>query len=187
MTTNKATESIINVLQKEVFIPKTLQWKKFNEKAQIPTKRKTDVGYDVYMVENNVWLKPHETRLFSIGLGCLIPQNHWLQAADRGSTGSKGIHVHCGIIDEQYMGEIFICLNNTNNYPILFTDEVDKVCFKRTWYGRKYMCYPVSKGIAQLIVHRNRNTESKEVDDATWSAALEASERKEGKLGESGK
>lgn len=169
------------------FKQKPLQWKKFNLNATIPTKRKTDVGYDVYTVENNVWLKPHETRLFSTGLGCLIAPEMWLQAADRGSTGSKGIHTHCGIIDEQYMGEIFICLNNTNNFPILFTDEVNKVCFKRTWYGRKYMCYPVSKAIAQLIPHRNWGTISTECADSMWDAALEASERKDGKLGASGK
>lgn len=185
MITSKITAT--EELYQTKFKTEYLQWKKFDEKAQIPTKRKTDVGYDIYTIENNVWLKPHETRLFSTGLGCLIPQNYWLQAADRGSTGSKGIHVHCGIIDEQYMGEIFICLNNTNNYPILFTDEVDKICFKRTWYGRKYMCYPISKGIAQLIPQRRWDTESIEVQKPIWDAALEASERKEGKLGASGK
>lgn len=63
------------------------------------------------------------------------------------------------------MGEIFIALNNTNPYPILFTDEVEKVCFKRTWYGRKYMCYPISKGIAQLIPQRNWSTASIEVQE----------------------
>lgn len=167
--------------------PLKLQWNKFHPQATIPTKRATDVGYDVYTVENNVWLKPHQRHLFATGLGCLIAPGYWLQAADRGSTGSKGIHTHCGIIDEQYMGEIFICLNNTNNYPILFTDAVDKVCFKRTWYGRKYMCYPISKAIAQLIPHRNWESVSIEVSDEDWDAALLESVRKDGKLGASGK
>lgn len=31
-----------------------LKWKKFHSNAQLPTKRKTDVGYDVYSVENNI-------------------------------------------------------------------------------------------------------------------------------------
>lgn len=172
-----------------IITPKTeyLQWKKFNALAPIPIKRRTDVGYDIYTIENNIWLKPHETRLFATGLGCLIPSGYWLQAADRGSTGSKGLHVHCGIIDEQYMGEIFIALNNTNPYPILFTDEVEKACFKRTWYGRKYMCYPISKAIAQLILHRNWPSVSIEVQEPIWSAALRTSERGEEKLGASGK
>lgn len=185
MITN--TTSLVEERYQIKFETKYLQWKKFNPNAKIPTKRKTDVGYDVYAVENNIWLKPHETRLFSTGLGCLIAPEMWLQAADRGSTGSKGIHVHCGIIDEQYMGEIFICLNNTNNFPILFTDAVDKVCFKRTWYGRKYMCYPTSKGIAQLIPHRNWPTDSIEVQAPIWEKALQMSERGDGKLGASGK
>ena len=74
MITSKitATEELYQIKFKTEY----LQWKKFDEKAQMPTKRKTDVGYDVYTIENNVWLKPHETRLFSTGLGCLIPQNY---------------------------------------------------------------------------------------------------------------
>lgn len=164
-----------------------LKWKKFHKNAQLPTKRKTDVGYDVYSTENNIWLEPHETKLIPTGLGCLIEPGYWLQAADRGSTGSKGLHVHCGIIDEQYMGEIFIALNNTNDYPVYITGEVEKVCFREDCRGNKYMCYPVSKGIAQLIVHRNWESESVFVDDDEWDAALNQSERGEGKLGASGK
>lgn len=70
MTTN--TASLVEELYQIKFKTEYLQWKKFNSDAKIPTKRKTDVGYDVYTVENNVWLKPHETRLFNTGLGCLI-------------------------------------------------------------------------------------------------------------------
>ena len=31
-----------------------LKWKKFNPNAKLPTKRKTDVGYDMYTVEPNI-------------------------------------------------------------------------------------------------------------------------------------
>lgn len=164
-----------------------LKWKKFNPNAKLPTKRKTDVGYDMYTVEPNIWLDPHETRLFPTGLGCVIEPGYWLQAADRGSTGSKGIHVHCGIIDEQYVGEIFIALNNTNPYPVYFTDGVDKVCYREDVFGEKYMCYPCSKGIAQLIVHRNWESDSVWATEEEWNSAVEASERGEEKLGASGK
>jgi hypothetical protein len=49
------------------------------------------------------------------------------------------------------------------------------------------MCYPLSKGIAQLIPQRRWDTNSIEVQQPIWDAALKASERKEGKLGASGK
>ena len=165
----------------------TFKFKQLHQNAKLPTKRESDSGFDVYTIENEIWLKPHETRMFATGLACAIPTGFWLRAVDRGSTGSKGIHTHCGIIDEQYVGEIFIALNNTNTYPILFTDAVKKVCFKRTWYGRKYMCYPISKGIAQLIPEIRAQVDSRWATADEWTNAVENSERGEGKLGASGK
>ena len=163
------------------------KWKSCKFEAKLPTKRATDSGFDIYTVENNIWLKPHQTRMFSTGLACIMPAGHWLRAVDRGSTGSKGIHTHCGIVDEEYTGEIFIALNNTNNYPILFTDTVEKVCFKRTWYGRKYMCYPISKAICQIIPERRVPAESVWATDEEFKEAVYNSVRKDTKLGASGK
>ena len=90
-------------------------------------------------------------------------------------------------MDEEYTGEIFIALNNTNNYPILFTDAVEKVCFKRTWYGRKYMCYPISKAICQIIPERRVPAESVWATDEEFKEAVYNSVRKDTKLGASGK
>ena len=91
-------------------------------------------------------------------------------AMDRGSTGSKGIHINCGVIDNNYRGEIFICLNNDNDFPIKFTDAEepglhshkeqmhDPVSDNSLAYRLKtvevidYLVYPVSKAIAQIIV-----------------------------------
>lgn len=132
-------------------------------------------------------MEPHETKMIPTGLGCIIEPGYWLQAVDRGSTGSKGLHTHCGIIDEQYVGEIFIALHNTNPYPVYITGEVENVCFKEDMTGEKYMCYPVSKGIAQLIVHRNWESSSAWATEDEWDAAVGGSERGDGKLGASGK
>lgn len=183
LQTDVYTESLLDSLT----TTQIFKWKPIKINSKIPTKRESDSGFDIYTVENNVWLKPHETHLFSTGLACVIPAGYWLRAVDRGSTGSKGIHTHCGIIDEQYVGEIFIALNNTNNYPVLFTDAVEKVCFKRTWYGRKYMCYPISKAICQIIPERRVPAASIVVSDEEWLEAVEKSERGAGKLGASGK
>ena len=179
-------EEKIDKLKQELEAPKEIKWF-LQEGISMPTKRETDSGYDVYSKANNVWLKPHQTKLFGTGVHVILPKNIWLWAADRGSTGSKGIHTHCGIVDQEYTGEIFIALCNTNKYPILFTDKVDSFCFKRTWYGRKYACYPISKGIAQLIPIIRPNTTESTIDELNFALFKLMSARGDGKLGSSGK
>ena len=103
-------------------------------------------------------------------------------AFDRGSTGSKGIHTHCGVVDNGYRGEIFICLSNDNNFPVKFTTAVDKVIFQDN-----VLCYPTSKAIAQLIPILQPEVDSVEVDDKEWELVSGNTERGATKLGESGK
>jgi len=164
-----------------------IKWHKLNDKAIIPTKREEDAGFDVYTIEDNVVLQPFEKRLFSTGIAAAPEKGYWLMAFDRGSTGSKGIHTHCGIIDNGYRGEIFICLCNDNkDLPVLFTSSVDKVerC-TITPYGM-VLCYPTSKAIAQIIPMVQPIVESFEVNDEEWTNELNT-ERGAGKLGASGK
>lgn len=183
------TKNALNLKQKErpSFL---INWYKTKDEAIIPTKRVEDAGFDIYTVENNVWLKPHQTRLFSTGIAYAFDEvGPFFIAKDRGSTGSKGIHCHCGVCDNGYRGEVFIALCNTNNYPILFTDKVSKVEMKRKWYGKKYMCYPISKGIAQLVLfNSNFDYVPCEVEKDEWETVyLNNSQRGETKLGQSGK
>ena len=76
-------------------------------------------------------------------------------AFDRGSTGSKGLHVHCGVCDKDYRGEIFICLKNDNPYPAIITNAVDKAYIEDLStldnYCGPILFYPTSKAIAQRI------------------------------------
>ena len=67
-----------------------IKWHKINEKAQIPTKRDEDAGFDIYTIETNVLLMPGEKHLFSTGLTVAATEGYWLIAMDRGSTGSRG-------------------------------------------------------------------------------------------------
>ena len=101
---------------------KVIKWYPCKDKAIIPTKRKSDSGFDVYATEP-ITISSHTTVMVPTGLKVILPDHIWLRAADRGSTGSKGLHVHCGIIDEQYTGEIFIALCNTNDYDITTNAE----------------------------------------------------------------
>lgn len=158
-------------------------WHKLNEKSIIPTKRTEDAGFDIYTIEDNIILEPFSKHLFSTGLAAAAPQGYWLMAFDRGSTGSKGIHTHCGVVDNGYRGEIFICLSNDNDFKVIFTSAVEKVVFneeERTLY------YPTSKAIAQLIPIPQPSFDSKEATEDEWKLVLRT-DRGTTKLGESGK
>ena len=157
-------------------------WHKLDEKATIPTKRDEDAGFDIYTIENDVVLEPFSKHLFSTGLSVALSKGWWLMAFDRGSTGSKGIHTHCGVVDNGYRGEIFICLSNDNNFPVKFTNSVEKVMFQDN-----VLCYPTSKAIAQLIPVLQPEVDSVEVDDKDWELVSGNTKRGATKLGESGK
>lgn len=190
----------------------TIVWHRCKKGAITPTKRAEDAGFDLYTVEKDIVLGPHETRLFSTGLNVAISEGWWLLVKDRGSTGSKGIHVHCGVVDSGYRGELFVCLHNTNNYPVKFTNNeepglhyhqerrqvvdpskgdlaiVHAVYQTAVFDILDYMVYPTSKGIAQIIPIPAPEVDSYEATDSAWENYFaHNSERGEGKLGASGK
>ncbi len=160
-------------------------WYKLNPAAKIPTKTENNAGFDIYTTETEAVMKPHTQHLFATGLGVCVEKGWWLKADDRGSTGSKGIHIHCGVIDNNYRGELFICLKNDNPYKVVFTDS-KKAGFHRTWYGRKYLVYPVSKAIAQVMPIEQPECDSYEMTTAEWNE-VKNTDRGAGKLGSSGK
>ncbi len=172
-----------------------IKWHKLNPKAKIPTKRDEDAGFDIYTIEEEVLLMPLEKRLFGTGIAAAAEPGWWLLAFDRGSTGSHGIHTHCGVIDNGYRGEIFICLCNDNPYPVKFTSQVIKPSFAendfyfdadgRECCGEIYY-YPVSKAIAQIIPIAQPTVVSEVVDDDEWDKYCNTA-RGETKLGASGK
>ena len=186
-----------------------LGWYKLKPEATIPTKTPDNAGYDIYTIEKDVMLMPHEHKLFSTGLAAVVSEGWWLMAMDRGSTGSKGIHIHCGVIDNNYRGEIFICLNNDNDYPVKFTDAeepgprthterltesatphkdgtVPAVMYIKTVEVMDYFVYPTSKAIAQIMPIPQPIVESYEIDGEAWKK-LKNTDRGDGKLGSSGK
>lgn len=170
-------------------------WHKLRPEAIVPTKREEDAGFDIYTTIDYDILMPGEKRLYPTGLAAAPEKGYWLMGFDRGSTGSKGIHTHCGIIDNGYRGEIFICLSNDNPYPICFTRDVLKPHVgKNEFYfdntGKEcqgeLQYYPLSKAIAQIIPVPQPSVECIEADDKEWSKYLDTA-RGEGKLGASGK
>lgn len=161
-----------------------IRWHKTRPDAIIPTKRNEDAGFDLYTNEE-ITLKPFEKHLFSTGIQyCIVVDDYWLKVEDRGSTGSKGLHVHCGVCDKGYRGEIFVCLANDNDYPVRFS-KTEPAGFAEDGV----FVYNINKGIAQLVPIKMPHVTTEEVDDFEWNAIMMANQfaRGETKLGESGK
>ena len=156
-------------------------WHKLTPDATIPTKRAEDAGFDIYTTETDVLLQPHEKHLFKTGLTYWIDKEHWLMGADRGSTGSRGLHIHCGICDQGYRGEIFVCICNDNGFPVHFSSSAASISMKD-----HVLEYPTTKAIAQLIPMPLLPVESAEVGEE-WEELCHDSERGSTKLGASGK
>lgn len=161
-----------------------IKWYKFSNEAIVPTKKERAAGFDIYTTETFVRIPAHSQHMFKTGLGAVVSEGYWLMAFDRGSTGSRGMHVHCGVIDNDYTGEIFICIKNDNNYPVVITNSVDKAFFDS---ALNELYYPASKAIAQIIPIAMPEVACCPCGEAEWMKAVEESERGAGKLGSSGK
>ena len=161
--------------------PVKILWHKLTPDAIIPTKRTEDAGFDIYTTETDVLLQPHEKHLFKTGLTYWIDKEHWLMGADRGSTGSRGLHIHCGICDQGYRGEIFVCICNDNDFPVHFSSSAASICMKDNIFE-----YPTAKAIAQLIPMPLLPVESAEAGEE-WEELCHDSKRGATKLGASGK
>lgn len=90
--------------------------------AKLPC-RMTDgaAGYDISTVEE-VFLQPHARACVRTGLQIKIPPGYYGRIAPRSSYArDKGLDILAGVIDRDYMGEVFVVLVNTDkDTPIRF-------------------------------------------------------------------
>ncbi|MDY3929063.1 MAG: dUTP pyrophosphatase [Clostridia bacterium] len=167
----------------------TLYWAKTNENAIIPTKSEENAGYDIYanFEEDYLIINPCETKLIPTGVACAVSDEYYLQVQERGSTGSKGMKYGAGVIDSGYRGEIFIAITNTNEIPVCIVKE--NIEYNRikldTYPYTNVILYPISKGIAQLVVHNVPKMKPVIIDYEELKKI--PSDRQEGNLGSSGK
>ena len=167
----------------------SLYFAKLRPEAIIPSKSDENAGYDIYAcVNEDIVLRPFKTTLVPTGIAAAVSKDYYLQVQERGSTGSKGIKYGAGVIDSGYRGEIFIALTNTNTYPIKLTnsaEEYERIMSKRSDASASEAAYPLSKAIAQLIVHNVPKMDVKEVSYEELKNF--ESERGDGALGSSNK
>lgn len=141
-----------------------IYFNKTNEKAIIPTRRKGDIGYDLYALEEDIVLEAHEVKKFHTGLRTVISPGYAAILKDRSSLGSKGIRVGAGVIDSSYRGEWIVALINENDKPFVF---------------------PKGKAIAQFIVIEDLDSDVQEVTNEVFEKFT--TERGDGGFGSSGK
>lgn len=195
----------------------TVKFAKLKENAIIPTKTDENMGYDIYACfdEDYIEICPHQTKLIPTGIASCCSDDYGFIIKERGSTGSQGIAVRCGVIDSGFRGEWFIALTNTTIETIRITKKVDKVqqgiaysgkeeeYYEEEYYldvnennidliqddpfvfGKILKLYPYSKAIAQAILVPVPKVKVEEVTYDELKAIK--SDRMNGQLGSSGK
>jgi len=140
---------------------------KINDKAIIPSKRKEDVGYDLYACfdEDYLLIKPNEFTPVPTGLAWACDKKYYMQIEERSSTGSKGIKKNAGVIDSGYRGEIKVCIYNTRKENLVLSN-LDEETLKTKYpvlTKEKYLFYSTEKAIAQGIIHKVTHFKVKEL------------------------
>ena len=159
----------------------TIKFAKVNENAKIPTKRVEDAAFDIYACfeEDYITINPHETKLIPTGIASACDSDYCIILKERGSTGSKGLGLRCGVVDSGYRGEWFVGITNHNNFPYHILKENSK---SNPEDGKTY---PYEKGIAQALIVPVPEVVTEEI---TYEELIGiASERGTGKLGSSNK
>lgn len=162
-----------------------IKFAKVKPNAIIPSKREEDAGFDVYACfdEDYMIIFPHETQLIPTGIAGCCDKDYCFIAKERGSTGSKGIALRCGVLDSGYRNEWFIALTNTTDKMLFISKTADRLIYKR--FGDNILIYPYYKAIAQVLVVPVPETE---IEEVSYEELKEIkSERGMGALGSSNK
>lgn len=180
-----------------------VKFAKVRPDAKIPSKRREDMGFDIYACfdEDYIEIGPHETKLIPTGIASSCDPEYGFLLRERGSTGSKGIALRCGVIDSGYRSEWFVGLTNTTEYAVVISkyDKMDTATLmckddQSIWgpfelseeeVDECMIVYPYSKAIAQALVVPVPEVEVEELSYEDLQNIT--SERGLGKLGSSGK
>ena len=157
-----------------------------NKSVKIPTKREGDAGRDLYVdLEwlnrehgGEIVLEPLQTAIISTGLRSIIPESHYAQIQERGSTGIKAMKFGAGVLDASFRGIWNIILTNCS-------DKIIRIAEDNHCQNPSEIFYPANKGLAQFVF---LEVPKVEIDEVSPEFILNsASERGEGKFGSSNK
>lgn len=166
-----------------------INFAKTRSDAIIPTKNLEDAGYDLYACFDDKWeiFLPDSILIIPTGIASACDHLHYFRIAERGSTGTKGFSVRCGVVDSGFRDEWKVVLNNTGGHPWAIVKKEHIQEFKQNIGKLHPMCdiYPYEKAIAQAIYERV--DESKVVEISYEELKKIPSKRGLGMLGSSGK
>ena len=164
-----------------------LLWAKVRPEAIIPTKDEENMGRDVYACfEDDYMIIPaHTTQLVPTGVACAMSSSYGIRLRDRGSNGSKGIHVNAGSVDSSYRGSIFVAWDNTNEKDVVLSKLTEGELYERGIDIDNIIYYPYTKAICQAEVVVVPVMEDEEISYEELAAI--PSKRGTGALGSSGK
>ena len=100
-----------------------LVFAKVKPNAIIPTKDEENAGRDVYACfdEDYMVIPAHTTKLIPTGIASVMTPKYEIRLRDRGSNGSKGIHVNAGSIDSGFRGMWWVAWCNTNDKDVILS------------------------------------------------------------------
>ena len=161
-----------------------IKFAKVRPDAKIPTKRREDLGYDIYANFEADWLEipPHENRLIPTGIASALDPEWGFELRERGSTGVKNLKISAGIIDPGFRSEWFVCLYNGNDKPVCIAKYLNG---EQSPENKNAIIYPYDKAIAQALLVWNPDTNEETIPYADLQAI--PSERGCGQLGSSNK
>lgn len=166
-----------------------VKFAKIHPDAKIPSKRKEDMGFDIYACfdDDYMVIRPHETRLIPTGIASSCDSGYGFVLRERGSTGSKGMAIRAGVIDSGYRNEWFVGITNTTDKILYISKFEDLYELDQNYYGINLngFVYPYSKAIAQALVIPVPDVSVEEITYEDLKAI--SSERGLGALGSSGK
>lgn len=90
-------------------------------------------GYDIHYTGPKITLSPGETQVLSTGLHIDVP-GYWAKIEGRSGLASRGIFPIGGVIDEDYRGEIKVCIHNGSRDIVTFGpgDRIAQLVFHPT-------------------------------------------------------
>lgn len=172
---------------KEILVDdKTIYFAGIREGVKIPTKRESDAGYDIYanFEGTHILIPSHNTVMIPTGLKSAFSNKWYIQLEERGSTGTKGMALRCGVIDSGFRGEWFVPITNTTNQTLIIAKS-EEISRAKEIFEEEAIYYPYEKAICQAVLLEVPKVDIKTISEEELMSI--PSDRGEGMLGSSQK
>jgi len=141
-------------------------FKRLTDNADLPVRAHySDSGFDLFANEN-VIIQPGETEVIKTGIAVKLPPGYEAQVRPRsGVTSKTKLRVQLGTIDNSYIGEIGIIVDNVERKTTMAGKNVDGTINEDIEY--KYGRYAIRKGdkLAQLVIQELPQVHAYETDE----------------------